>query len=56
MEDRVFRIRENGVEVWKIRVDDRILGDWSQRGPAEAGLQVEQRRAAARKAKQLEQN
>ena len=51
MEDQVFCIRENGVEVWRIMVDGQIIGDWMQRGPAEAGLRIEQARLIKRKEK-----
>ena len=46
--DQVFCVRDSGVEVWRCMVGGKVFGDWSQRGPAEAGMAVEQSRLESR--------
>lgn len=53
-QDQVFSVREGGQVVYRVMVDGRVFGDWCSKGAAQAGLAVEQRRAAARRAKALE--
>jgi len=53
-DDQVFCLRGPGqTEVWRAVVNGRIVGaEWTNRGAALAGMQVEQRRDAARRAVQ----
>ena len=46
--DQVFCVRDKDREVWRCIVGGKVYGDWTQKGPAVAGMQVEQRRLERR--------
>ena len=46
--DQAFCVRDGDREMWRCIVGGKVYGDWTQKGPAVAGMQVEQRRLERR--------